>query len=273
MSTLLEDTRKARSQHERHPMFRPRFIELDGAVTALCTPLLRGPETYAVPLFVDFALTPSCRALVQSPPSTPITRDDFTAIIPDLESEWMAARRSELTALVLPRLEKQTAEDMDPLGLAMGFFCCTGPCHGGRRLLYWPEVLVHVCARRVTREDADSSYGADAYARAAVGFKANPTRSGPTWDTDAWAGARAPFSAECFSNKKANAKAADVVRKIIVATGQDPASATVEDMKRSHVRLWCGTCQKKGKGSEMAKFAYGWEAAVRAPSWPGHEPH
>ena len=53
-----------------------------------------------------------------------------------------------------------------------------------------------------------------------------------------------------------NEKTAEAVRKIIVTTRHDPARVIVEKIDKSHVCVLCRTCQKKGKGCEMAKFAY-----------------
>ena len=265
---FLQDTRASRLHQGRRPELQARFAELNAAIIELVKrknrvpiqgatanngpwkPFERSRRTDKRPHFIDFALAPPCRALLEAPEAN---YAPLATLLPTLYDEWQVARKAELTELVLARLGADTVPaDVLPLDLAMGFLMCTGPCGG--TLLHWPDALEHGCARR-SALPAD----ADAYTEAACAFAADPGLRGRTWDAE-WIGACKPFDQRCFEDEKTNEHASRVMCAIVEAMGLDAARATVRDLQGSKVFLWCGTCQRNGAGLEDR--VYGWEAAV-----------
>ena len=258
---FLAETRNARLFEEHETVLRPRFFELEAAVASHYVQLPKTESMDLRPHFIDFALMPECRALIDVPADELVTAADLSAMIPELGAQWMAARKEEICAA----LEQQLGQTQDNIfELATAAFFCTGDC--SRALLRYPEILAHGCTRKTRKSVARKVFDQDRdeYAFAASMHKTDDSVKQRTWDSR-WDGTCAPFSLACVTkDEKAVTKATRALRAIVAAMGLDPDRATLAELQACEKRLLCLTCKRKG--GDNAKYAYGWEAAVSGQS-------
>ena len=240
----------------------PYFAELEKAIIARYAQLLTPARMEERPHLIDFAMMKEVQDIVHSSPSTIVTADTFTTLIPDLGARWIAEREEELKDI----LSKQLGcipEGVDPFKLAMGFFFCTeGECH--HSILRYPEILGHRCTRKTYASDDENGLEIAPYAFAAAQHQGR-VMARAAWERYSRIGEFTPFNSECIvKNEKATEKAVRAMRAILTAMGLDPVRATIEELQNCATRIRCTTCVRKGVGN--VKLAYGWEAAVSAPS-------
>ena len=242
----------------------PHFSELEKAIIAHYSQLLTPVDMDNRPHLIDFALMKECQDIIRSSPTTPITADTFSTLIPELGARWLTERENELNDI----LSKQLGcipEGVDPFKLAMGFFFCSGgECQ--HSFLRYPEILGHRCTRKAYASDDGSELDKVSYTLAATQSQ-DRLMDVAAWERDGRTGGFIPFSSECIiKNEKITEKAVRAMREILAAMGLDPSTATVEDLENCTTRLRCTTCVRNRL--ENVKLAYGWEAAVSAPSSP-----
>ncbi|OBZ71726.1 hypothetical protein A0H81_08960 [Grifola frondosa] len=132
----MEELKSRRLKDERLRLLEARCKVLDTAISKYQIP--RTAATELMPRFVDFALMPEFRDIVDAPSSTNLTPDDFLPLqdtIPELVSRWQAAIKTELTSMVAERV--QAPPNVDVLDLAVAVFDCSR-CN---RSLHYPESL------------------------------------------------------------------------------------------------------------------------------------
>ena len=240
----------------------PYFSELEKAIIAHYSQLLTPADMDNRPHLIDFAMMKEVQDIVRSSQSTPVTADTFSTLIPELDARWTAEREYELKDLLSKQLGFIPA-GVDPFKLAMGFFFCTeGECH--HSFLRYPEILGHRCTRKKYASDDENELEIVPYAFAATQYQ-DRLMDRAAWERDSRIGEFTPFSLECINKGETKTeKAVRAMREILTAMGLDPFTATVEDLENCTTRLRCTTCARKRL--ENVKLAYGWEAAVSAPS-------
>ena len=240
----------------------PYFSELEKAIIAHYSQLLTPADMDNRPHLIDFALMKEIRAVIRLSPTAPITADTFSALIPELGAQWLTERENELKDLLSKQLGFIPA-GVDPFKLAMGFFFCSGgECR--HSFLRYPEILGHRCTRKAYASDDGNKLDKVSYTLAATQYQ-DRLMDRAAWERDSRIGEFTPFSLECINKGETKTeKAVRAMREILTAMGLDPYRATVEDLENCTTRLRCTTCARKRL--ENVKLAYGWEAAVSAPS-------
>ncbi|KAI0332365.1 hypothetical protein GY45DRAFT_1335658 [Cubamyces sp. BRFM 1775] len=125
---LMEQIREARQQRERDMLWSTRLDLMCQVVSAYDLSSGRRTamsETQAQ--FADLALMPPFRALVDAPPDTSVTAQDFENLcdsIPALRAEWLEARRAEFLGLIPEKLSQGLKPE---LSLELAMAGCTGP--------------------------------------------------------------------------------------------------------------------------------------------------
>lgn len=255
-----------RLQKEATKRLKSRFDELDAAVLSHYVQIPRTAAMNHRPDFVDFAFMEECRALVEAPESTVVTKEDFAALIPELGEQWIVAQRLQLENALAQHLE-EIPENVDPLELAVAVFpCCGDGCSEMLSPLRYPAVLDHACARKLDKSTAEKRYLSNPYEFAATVYKSNPrdhyisSYKYHNYD-NRWDGSQAPFDPNVFCDQDTLARAVETMRNILKTMSLAPARATITELRASDVRLRCVTCEgdQLYRGQE---FIYTWEAAV-----------
>ena len=220
---LVEPFKQEVLRREKDQAIVARLHVLDSAIVKL-KPRKRNDVSLR-----DIALyMPEVKDVLELPTAQAVTTADFAFLrtaLPAFQEERKAAAREYLCELA--RKDCEVDAD-DPLALAVGSMFACDFCHAPYS---WPHVFAHSCrARGWTPRDADH------YVQLITSHTL-PT----TW---------AP------SRYRVPAKA---LRTIIEAHGLSPATATVEEMDRSPVRM---TCPRHNEAS--AVDVMNWRAMVSA---------
>ncbi|EIW59899.1 uncharacterized protein TRAVEDRAFT_47201 [Trametes versicolor FP-101664 SS1] len=212
--------------------------------------------------YIDLALTPECREIIDVPMSEAVTIDDFKAVIPALAQKWEVDVRKVLTKHLLPYLG-DIAEDVDPLELAISFSYsseewCTGPIS----IMRYPAILNHSCSRI---EDCYRSgwyleedfLKEDLYTRTTktLGTYAVDHESEIPGDDETSVRTCVPFHIRQGGGRGVVAR----MRRIVSAMGLDPARATFEELERCDVWLRCNTCETDNPNNAI--LAHSWSSA------------
>ncbi|OJT13655.1 hypothetical protein TRAPUB_9754 [Trametes pubescens] len=266
LGDFLKNTREKRINNEFRKTLWARFQTLEKAIQAHYVTLPRTARMDCRPRYIDLALTPECRAIVDVPMSQAVTIDDFMAVVPALAQKWETDVRKELTEHLLPHLG-DIAADVDPLELAISFFGSNnGSCNGPISIMRYPTILAHRCYRtedcyRSGWYPAEEFLKEDLYTRTAKtlgtyavnsefdilarGDNSN-VRTRVSFHLDEWG--------SCSG-------AVAMMRRIVSAMGLDPARATFAELERCDVWLRCTTCEMEAPDEVI--FARSWSRAYQ----------
>ncbi|KAJ8489489.1 hypothetical protein ONZ51_g2910 [Trametes cubensis] len=251
---LMEEIREARLQRERDALWSTRLELMCQVVSAYDTSLGRRTamsDTQAQ--FADLALMPPFRTLVDAPPDTSVTAQDFENLrdsIPTLRAEWLEARRAEILELI-PQEVAQASKAELSLSLAfVGFECAMCSLEN----LRWPNVLAHSCLR-------PKYSNPDAYKQQVAKMSSMISMPAP------WRGKAGDL---LFSERW------KITRSVISALGKDPDTTTYEEMMQHQARMIC--LSDDGDPMEVdCRQAHDWKSAVvhvlavaEEDSLPGH---
>ncbi|KAJ6575464.1 hypothetical protein B0H19DRAFT_1128806 [Mycena capillaripes] len=210
----------------------------------------------------DFCDFPEIKDILTQPAAVDVDEQTFEALLPDFPGMIATWRQGLVDQMVkvYKRSNKETTMDDDAikthLKLATTVFKCS-ECDessfddwiffGSRlenqrrcRPLFYPNVLSHRCLSRM----ADMSMG--------IAFLFDIVRDVP-WRAS-------PLSID--------PRTTEIVEKIVVACGMDPATTTVEDMDAADVRLACHACADR---EEAAPSDGGADASTSAASAAGEK--
>lgn len=230
MVDFMDGVRTERLQEERSVAIKARLKALDEAVVRIA------PRRIGEPSIRDIALgMPEVQAVLDAPTSTKVTTASFGFLaktLPAFTERWKQDARAYLAGLV--RAGVTVGDATDPLTLAAGSVFWCRLCYTSYR---YPLVLSHTCFARqqLQRVTAANSYEA-------VVARHAPAQN---WQ---------PVEYEVKAEKLA---------KLVAACGMDPATATIDDMDNSDVRLCCTSCWYDRVGERKKDF-YSWRAMVRA---------
>ncbi|KAH9851974.1 hypothetical protein C2E23DRAFT_757784 [Lenzites betulinus] len=239
----LNETREDRILAELCAVLRPRFAALEEALVAHYVTIPRNARMDCRPKYIDLALIPECRAIIDVPASETVTAEDFAAVIPAVVEKWEANIKKELTAYIQPLLG-DIASGVDPLTLAIAVFeCCSSTA-----ALQWPDILAHQCRHGDQSDGYASCFhtagtrlevleGNDAYTYAAKAL--NRTLDLPRYHRDYYREHKVPFRLSALVSSKRGRENVDRMRKIVSACGLDPASATIEELDQADMWLEC----------------------------------
>ncbi|KAH9851976.1 hypothetical protein C2E23DRAFT_216349 [Lenzites betulinus] len=239
LDKLLNNTRMRRRRAELCVVLHPRFADLEEALQAHYVTLPRNARMDCRPTYIDLALMPECRAIIDVPTSVTVTAEDFAAGIPAVAEKWEENMKKELTAYIRPHLPKIARRNPDPLTLAIAIFNCEDRCAWA---WHWPNILLHGCFYGVD-STMDDSEDDDAYTYAAkvMNFK-EPTDDSPCMYDDKERDF--PFRTSALTSKSEDARrAVDCMSAIVSACGLNPSKATIEDLERTDAWLWCTHCK------------------------------
>lgn len=263
---FLKGIRENRLNHEYRKALNARFAALEEAIIAHHVTIPRTARMDCRPHYIDFALTPECRAILDVPMSETVTANDFAAVIPALAQKWDADRRKEFTEYILPHLG-DVAADVDPLELAISCFNKkTAECHGDIGVMRYPAILYHRCFTG-PREGCynTSTYAVKEYLKEDLYTRTTKTLVHMIYEEslmlcgNKFLTAHIPFKL----NDSDGRNPGDVVnrmRRIVSAVGLDPTRATFEDLDRCDVWLRCVTCETEHPKDPI--FARLWSNAV-----------
>lgn len=275
LEEFFKDIRENRLNYELRKTLKVRFDALEEAITAHYVTLPRTARMDCRPQYIDFALTPECRAIADVPTSQTVTADDFAPIIPALAQTWDADRRQELTEYLLPHLGDIAA--VDPLELAISFFNRPAkiagrfqPCLGDISTMRYPAILNHHC---LTGPSAGcyrgSSYSVDEFLKEDVYTRTTKTL-GHYADYESML-LEAAEDTPCLRTHvpfKLNRDGdglhpGDVIarmRRIVSMVGLDPARATYGDLERCDAWFRCISCETEHDREPI--FARSWSGVV-----------
>lgn len=253
-------------------LLKTRFGILEKALVAHYVTLPRTARMDYRPQYIDFAFTPECRAIVDVPASEPVTVEQFAAVIPALAQKWDADCRKALTDYLLPHLGDIPA-DVDPLKLAISFFSC-GSSTLLRELgeLRYPTVIKHHCFRgdcfrHARNYTIGTFFEDDVYTRTVKSLDwtefdlKQQLQSKP--DNELQINVPWQVRATGDRDKARTVLVVDIMRRIVSASGLDPARALLEDLEQSDVWLRCVTCETQHPHNEI--LAMSWKGAVSQP--------
>ncbi|KAH9851959.1 hypothetical protein C2E23DRAFT_215301 [Lenzites betulinus] len=253
LDKLLNDTRMRRCRAEHCDVLHPRFADLEEALQAHYVTLPRNARMDCRPTYIDLALMPECRAIIDVPASVTVTAEDVAAGIPAVVEKWEANMKKELTAYIRPHLPKITRRNPDPLTLAIAVF----NCKHDRVPLHWPDMLVHRCFHSV-HADMDDSKDDDAYTYAAKVMNLEQPTFYPPCDLYGNEKHNVPFRTSDLTSESEDARrAVDRMSAIVSACGLNPSKATIEDLERTDAWLWCTYCDEDSGRRRVMK----WRAA------------
>ncbi|EIW59876.1 uncharacterized protein TRAVEDRAFT_47178 [Trametes versicolor FP-101664 SS1] len=251
-------------------LLKTRFGILEKALVAHYVTLPRTARMDYRPQYIDFAFTPECRAIVDVPASEPVTVEQFAAVIPALAQKWDADCRKALTDYLLPHLGDIPA-DVDPLELAISFFSC-GSSTLLRELgeLRYPTVIKHRCFRgdcfrHARNYTIGTFFEDDVYTRTVKSLDwtefdlKQQLQSKP--DNELQINSPWQVRATGDRDKARTVLVVDIMRRIVSASGLDPARALLEDLEQSDVWLRCVTCETQHPHNEI--LAMSWKGAFR----------
>lgn len=263
LDEFLNRTRENRLNSEYRKTVWARLQTLEKAIQAHYVTLPRNIRMDCRPRYIDLALTPECRAIIDVPTSEAVTIDDFTAVVPALAQKWEEDVRKTLTEHLLPHLG-DIAADVDPLKLAISFFDSKDwACTGAISIMRYPTILAHRCSRI---EDCYRSgwYYMEEFLKEDLYTRTTKTLGTYVCDSESQIIAhkenvrtRVPFHLGDWRNCTG---VVAIMRRIVVAMGLDPAQATFEELERCDVWLRCTTCETVHP--DDAIFARSWSRAV-----------
>jgi hypothetical protein len=213
-----------------------------------------------VPGAADFWTWPAISALINSPPESSITLEQFQNVretIPAFFASWHRARTREimdkLYLMDLP-YAREYSEQCQQMRLAVSVFICQkGLCHNDleeswkpHQYRYYPEYMHHRCnrIRRVNWSDPEAD---DPPLSLGDGYQANVVRQ--QWTCE---------------HLEYDEKASRVVRKILQDCGWDWKTMTVEELDRLDPRLVCLKCTYGHRcDGERRVSVRNWRSAVR----------
>lgn len=267
LDAYMKGVQERRLDWEYRILLKTRIDALEKALVAHYVTLPRTARMDYRPQYIDLALTPECRAILDVPASETVTVEQFTAIIPALAQKWDADCRKALTDYLLPYLG-DIPVDVDPLGLAISFFSC-GPSMPFRNFwnLRYPTAFKHRCFhgdcfRRPRRYTIRMFFEDDVYTRTVKSLHwteyelERQLESKPYDDLHIYV----PWYLRTTADHDRACTVVDIMRRIVSASGLDPVRATFEDLVQSDVWLRCATCETKHPYNEI--FARSWKGAV-----------
>lgn len=263
LDDLLKSTREKRLNSEYRRTIWTRFKILERAIQAHYVTLPRNVRMDCRPRYIDLALTPECRAIIDVPMSQAVTIEDLAAVVPALVQTWESDIRKALTEHLLPHLG-DIAEDVDPLELAVSFFGSNnGSCTGPISIMRYPAILKHRCNRT---EDCYRSgwYTKEEFLKEDLYTRTTKTLGTYVVDSESEILAhrenvrtRVPFHMGGWGPGGAVAR----MQRLVSAMGLDPARATFEELERCDMWLRCTTCETEDPNNAI--FAHSWNSAVR----------
>ncbi|EIW59894.1 uncharacterized protein TRAVEDRAFT_71786 [Trametes versicolor FP-101664 SS1] len=265
LDRFLSDTRAKRLDEELRTALRARFDMLEEVITAHYVTLPRTARMEFRPQYIDFALTPECRAIADVPTSETVTADQFAAVVPALAKQWHADRRAEFTAYLLPHLG-DIAPDVDPLTLAISVFRDNRSCYGPFGLMRYPAVLAHNCGcdncfRTDHSRTTEEYFADDLYTRTTKSLGWTEAEFSTLQYVDEYADTHVPFNLGSLAGPEEAREVIDIVRRVVAALGLDPARATADELERCGVWLRCTSCETRSPKDEIE--AMSWSAAYR----------
>ncbi|OJT13653.1 hypothetical protein TRAPUB_9752 [Trametes pubescens] len=265
LDCFLKATRAKRLDTEFRAVLRARFELLEEAITAHYVTLPRTAHMDCRPKYIDFALTPECRAIADVAESETVTTAQFAAVVPALAAKWDADRRRELTAYLLPLLG-HVAPDVDPLALAIALFKTSW-----RRseLMRYPAILAYGCGEgdcfRTRSCSTEEFYADDLYTRTTKTLHWTEADFKTLAHVDEYAAMYVPFNIEELAEPIEAREVVDTMRLVVAALGLDPARATFDELERCEVWLRCSSCETRYRSEEIN--AMSWSAAYAHAKW------
>ncbi|KAI0784929.1 hypothetical protein C8Q75DRAFT_809482 [Abortiporus biennis] len=205
----LESIKTKRLQGEYHIRLVERLLVLERVAQTFDTGL--GREFQGIPHYIDWAMMPEIRALIDAPSNVVINEESFNVLKdswPRLAAAWVEKANEGLRKLV--RNECNIPPDVDVLSLAMGscFLCRT--CNTVRM---YPKVFLHKCTTLHQLLPTESYED----------LIADMTNISP-WDLST---VRPEIT---------------LMQRVVLACGQDPTRITVNEMDQLDCRVSCGSC-------------------------------
>ncbi|EIW59895.1 uncharacterized protein TRAVEDRAFT_47198 [Trametes versicolor FP-101664 SS1] len=263
LDDLLKSTREKRLNSEYRQTIWVRFKTLERAIQAQYVTLPRNVRMDCRPRYIDLALTPECRAIIDVPMSEAVTVDDLAAVVPALVQTWEAETRKALTEHLLPHLG-DIAADVDPLELAVSFFYSNnGSCTGPISIMRYPAILKHHCNRT---EDCYRSgwYTKEEFLKEDLYTRTTKTLGTYVVDSESEILAhrenvrtRVPFHLGGWGPRGVVAR----MQRLVSAMGLDPTRATFEELERCDMWLRCTTCETENPNNAI--FAHSWNSAYQ----------
>ncbi|KAI0367578.1 hypothetical protein BV20DRAFT_970341 [Pilatotrama ljubarskyi] len=267
LEKFLGQVREARLDSERRAALPLRCDALDKAITAHHVSLPRNALMDCRPRYIDFALMPECRSIMDVAPSQTVTAADFATVVPMLAMRWHAERQKELTDYILPHLG-EVAPDVDPLQLAIATFECRQPgCAPVERMRY-PYLLAHKCHAQgfdcfhVRTLPKAKFAEEDAYTRAMMTLEW-PEQCFVDLNNEwiGWVKVQAPFHTGDLQFPHQAVWPVQSMRRILSALGLDPMRTTLDELECCKTWLRCGTCE--AVYPKKSVYAYSWTAAYK----------
>ncbi|KAI0957121.1 hypothetical protein AcW1_005615 [Taiwanofungus camphoratus] len=242
MEALMEKVRTRRHEDERKDLLRARLKMLLCMISGLHLQTRRTLADEYKPAFVDYAIMPKFRQIVEAPSNDSITINNFLAhrdLVPELDAQWQAGTKAQLANLIKEKID--VPENVEPLDLAVAYF----KCDNCQALARYPQVIAHKCLRssgsewamfeELLHSVAGSQHG-DPYERLAVSVG----------HISRWS-----------CNNLTIDSTMELVQGILLACGKDPRTTTRQEMDNLDVRL----CQRSFDGRGIKKVMH-WRTAA-----------
>ncbi|KAI0640754.1 hypothetical protein C8Q79DRAFT_1078974 [Trametes meyenii] len=259
LNDFLKQTQKERLDKEIRDALRTRFEALENILVAHYVTLPRTADMDCRPWYIDIALLPPCRALLDKPSTTPVPTAKLETLIPTLADEWYNSTKTALAEYICPHLG-EIAAGVAPLTLAIAVFPRSEVCQGTARSLRFPALLAHNCACRMRTQRHESEWltQKDEYTRIAMTLGWTETES-VHYEYDDSCTVRVPFNAGALPPPETAAEGIARMRRIVSALGLDPARATPDDLDRCDLWLRCTTCETARPNDDI--FMWTWSGA------------
>lgn len=266
LDDYMKGVRERRLDWEYRTLLKKRFDALEDALVAYYVTLPRTAQMDYRPQYIDIALTPECRAIVDVPASETVTVEQFSAIIPAFAQKLDADCKKALTDYIRPHLG-DIAADVDPLQLAIAFFDgCSRLMFGDIAGMQYPQILSHHCGDACFRHGWNYTprrfFQDYVYTRTVKSLRWSEyeTEQQLKCKPDESLHVRVPWHIRATTDSDGARAVVDTMRSIVSASGLDPSKATFEDLEQRDAWLRCVTCETADPCRQIV--AMSWRDAV-----------
>lgn len=229
---FMKEKKQERLALAQYNLFKSRIFAFQEARREIRQDFGRG-----FPSVRDMASFPEVRAIIESSAGEIVTAASFDALrdqFPELVSRWQQNIGQRVRRSIKSKAGFKVPDDFDPFSMAVTavFICRACEC----RESTVPNALVHSCCNDLVK-DGELDW------RKNCSYE---TRVSAVLGEASWSMKRLDWITPV-----------KVAAHIIRACGKDPGTATIDEMDRTDVRLYCPGCSSKD-----SRLILSWRAAV-----------